>query len=60
MSDQDILNIYLDNKALFVSHKYNMPYRLVQPSFFKAKIENEDAMQAFSSFYWSYKALDYV
>lgn len=44
--DQDILNIYLDNKALFVSHKYNMPYRLVQPSFFKAKIENEDAMQA--------------
>ena len=44
--DQDILNIYLDNKALFVSHKYNMPYRLVQPSFFKARIENEDAMQA--------------
>lgn len=23
-----------------------MPYRLVQPSFFKAKIDNEDAMQA--------------
>lgn len=45
-ADQDILNIYLDKKALFVSHKYNMPYRLVQPSFFKAKIDNEDAMQA--------------
>lgn len=45
-ADQDILNTYLDNKALFVSHKYNMPYRLVQPSFFKARIENEDAMQA--------------
>lgn len=44
--DQDILNIYLNGKALFVSHKYNLPYRLVQPSFFKSKIINEDPMKA--------------
>ena len=44
--DQDILNIYLANKTSFVSHKYNLPYRLVQPSVFKPKIINEDAMEA--------------
>lgn len=44
--DQDILNIYLADKTHFVSHKYNLPYRLVQASFFKPKIINEDPMQA--------------
>lgn len=45
-ADQDILNEYLDGKAHFISHKFNMPYRLVQPSIFKPKINNEDARDA--------------
>ena len=45
-ADQDILNKFLAEKALFVPHIYNLPYRLVQPSIFKSKIINEDAMQA--------------
>lgn len=44
--DQDILNVCLDGKDFFVPHTYNLPYRLVQPSVFKPKIVNEDAMQA--------------
>lgn len=45
-ADQDILNKFLSEKALFVSRKYNSPYRLVQPSVFKPKIINEDPMKA--------------
>ncbi len=44
--DQDILNIVLENETLFVSQKYNLPYRLVRPSVFKAKIVNGDAEHA--------------
>lgn len=45
-ADQDVLNMVLHNAVLFIDKKYNMPYRLVQPSFFKPKIINSDPMKA--------------
>lgn len=44
--DQDILNIVLHEQTLFADQCYNLQYRLVQPSLFKERIHNGDAMQA--------------
>lgn len=44
--DQDVLNKLLAKRVIFVGHKYNMPYRLVQPSIFKPKIINENPKTA--------------
>ncbi len=44
--DQDILNILLHEKTLFVDQCYNLPYRLVQPSLIKPKIINENPESA--------------
>lgn len=45
-ADQDALNVMLTPHVLFVSHRFNMPYRLVRASFFKKKIVNENPMTA--------------
>jgi lipopolysaccharide biosynthesis glycosyltransferase len=44
--DQDVLNMVLHNHVLFIEQKYNLPYRLVQPSLIKPKIINSDPMKA--------------
>lgn len=45
-ADQDVLNMVLHNHVLFIEQKYNLPYRLVQPSLIKPKIINNDPMKA--------------
>lgn len=44
--DQDILNMILYGKTLFINQYYNTPYRLVQPSLIKHKIINANPMKA--------------